>query len=110
MERETDLAEQLKRLMNSYVPLANGKSWQGHAVADNVIISRYPMRQQSGELVAPYPLPQFGLPDFKYGYASALIDVSEKSGGAMTICLSHLAPWTAFYSLIACCRSVSVSY
>jgi endonuclease/exonuclease/phosphatase family metal-dependent hydrolase len=77
-----DLAEQLKRLMNSYVPLANGKSWQVHAVADNVIISRYPMRQQGGELVAPYPLPQFGLPDFKYGYASALIDVSEKSGGA----------------------------
>jgi endonuclease/exonuclease/phosphatase family metal-dependent hydrolase len=77
-----DLAEQLARLMNSYVPLANGKSWQVHTVADNAIISRYPMRQQGGELVAPYPLPQFGLPDFKYGYASALIDVSGKFGGA----------------------------
>jgi endonuclease/exonuclease/phosphatase family metal-dependent hydrolase len=77
-----DLAEQLKRLMNSYIPLANGMSWQVHTVADNAIISRYPMRLQGGELAAPYPLPQFGLPDFKYGYASALIDVSGKSGGA----------------------------
>jgi endonuclease/exonuclease/phosphatase family metal-dependent hydrolase len=77
-----NLAEQLKRLMNSYVPLADGKSWHVHTVADNAIISRYPMREQGGELAAPYPLPQFGLPDFKYGYASALIDVYGKSGGA----------------------------
>ncbi len=77
-----DLAKQLKQLMNSYVPLANGKSWQVHTVADNAIISRYPMRQKGGELAAPYPLPQWGLPDFKFGYASALIDVSKKSGGS----------------------------
>ena len=81
-----DLVEQLTRLMNRHVPLENGKSWQVHTVADNAIISRYPMRQQGGELAAPYALPEWGLPDFKFGYASALIDVSEKFAGRGHVC------------------------
>ncbi|MDH3337213.1 MAG: endonuclease/exonuclease/phosphatase family protein [Gammaproteobacteria bacterium] len=76
------LAEQLTELMNRYVPLEDGISWQVHAVADNAIISRYPMRQQSGELVVPFPIPELGLPDFHFGYASALVDLPAKFGGA----------------------------
>jgi endonuclease/exonuclease/phosphatase family metal-dependent hydrolase len=76
------LVKELTELMNRYVPLGDGRSWQVHAVADNALVSRYPMRQQSGELVVPYPYPELGWPDFHYGYASALVDLPEKFGGA----------------------------
>ena len=72
----------LTQLMNRYVPLEDGQSWWVHIVADNALISRYPMRQKSGELVVPYPYPEFGLPGFHYGYASALVDLPEKFGAA----------------------------
>lgn len=77
-----DLVVELTQLMNRYVPLEDGKSWQVHTVADNALISRYPMRQKSGELAVPYPIPEGELPDFHYGYASALVDLPEKFGGA----------------------------
>jgi len=75
-------AAKLKKLMNRYVPLEDGQSWRVHTVADNALISRYPMRQQNGELVVPYPCPELGLPGFHYGYASALVDLPQKIGGA----------------------------
>ena len=75
-----DLVEQLTQLMNRHVPLENGRSWQVHTVADNAIISRYPMRQKSGELAVPYPVPAY--PNFQFGYAGALIDLPEQFGGA----------------------------
>jgi len=76
------LVEELTQLMNQHVPLADGKSWQVHAVSDNAIISRYTMQFQSGELAVRYPLPEWELPDFHFGYASALVDLPEKFGGA----------------------------
>lgn len=76
------LVEELTQLMNRCVPLEDGMSWQVHAVADNALISRYPIRQQGGELAAPYPMPELGLPGFHFGYASALVDLPEKFGGA----------------------------
>ena len=75
------LVEELTQLMNLHIPLEDGMSWQVHSVADNVLISRYPMRQQGGELAVPYPIPEFGLPDFHFGYAAALVDLPEKFGG-----------------------------
>ena len=77
-----DVASELTQLMNRYVPLEDGQSWQVHTVADNALISRHPMRQRSGELVVAYPYPKLGLPDFHYGYASALIDLPERLGVA----------------------------
>lgn len=76
------LVEELTQLMNRHVPLEDGISWQVHAVADNALISRFPMRQQSGELAVPYPILELGLPGFHFGYASALVDLPEKFGGA----------------------------
>lgn len=75
-----DLDVELMRLMNRYIPLEEGKSWQVHSVSDNALISRYPMRWQDGELVVPYPIPQWGLPDFHYGSASAVVDLPERFG------------------------------
>ena len=75
-----DLDMQLMRLMNRYIPLEEGKSWQVHSVSDNALISRYPMRWQDGELIVPYPIPQWGLPDFHYGSASAVVDLPERFG------------------------------
>ncbi len=77
-----DLGEELPLLMDRSIPLNDGRSWQFHAVSDNVLISRYPMRQRSGELVAPYPIPHRGLPDFHFGYASALVDLPDRFGSA----------------------------
>ena len=76
------VVEKLTQQMNRHVPLADGKSWQVHTVSDNALISRYPMQHQNGELAAPYPLPEWGLPDFHFGYASALVDLPESFGGA----------------------------
>jgi hypothetical protein len=44
-------------------------------MADNVIISRYPLRQRDGELAVPYSLPN--VPDFQYGQAMALVDIPD---------------------------------
>lgn len=74
-------AEILAQLMNRYIPLERGASWQVHTVADNALISRFALRQRSGELVVRYPYPELGLPDFHYGYAAALIDVPNHLGG-----------------------------
>jgi len=76
-----DQADILAQLMNRYVPLEKGQSWQVHIVADNALISRFALRQRSGELVVRYPYPELGLPDFHYGYAAALIDIPDHLGG-----------------------------
>jgi endonuclease/exonuclease/phosphatase family metal-dependent hydrolase len=76
---DTDV--ELARLMNRYVPLEDGDSWHVHSVSDNALISRYPLRWQDGQLAVPYPIPQWGLPDFHFGFASALIDLPERFGG-----------------------------
>ena len=76
------VAAKLTQLMNRYVPLEVGQSWQVHTVADNALISRYPMREQGGELVVAYPYPELGFPGFHYGYASTLVDLPEEFGGA----------------------------
>ena len=76
-----DLGAELARLMNQYIPLAHGKSWQVHTVSDNALISRYPMRWQGGELAVEYPLPRLGSPQFHYGFAAAVIDLPEEFGG-----------------------------
>ncbi len=77
-----DLAAQLARQMNGYIPLEDGASWHVHTVSDNVLISRYPMRWQGGELTTPYPLPRSGLPDFHHGFAAALLELPDSTGGA----------------------------
>lgn len=74
-----DLAAQLSQLMNGYIPLEDGGSWHVHTVSDNVLVSRYPMRWQGGELAVRYPLPQVGLPDFHYGFAAALLELPESA-------------------------------
>ena len=75
-----DLAAKLSQLMDGYLPLENGRSWYVHTVSDNVLVSRYPMRWQGGELATPYPLPQLGLPNFHHGFAAALLELPDKSG------------------------------
>jgi len=72
-----NLAAKLSRLMNGYIPLEDGRSWYVHTVSDNVLISRYPMRLQGGELATPYPLPQLGLPNFHHGFAAALLGLPD---------------------------------
>ena len=74
-------AETLVQLMNKYIPLSKGASWHAHTVADNALISRFPVYHRGGELVVRYPFPKRGLPDFHFGYAAALIDIPEESGG-----------------------------
>ena len=74
-----DLAAQLSRLMNGYIPLEDGQSWYVHTVSDNVLISRYPMRWRGGELATPYPLPQIGLPNFHHGFAAALLELPDST-------------------------------
>lgn len=76
-----DIIAELTRLMNRHIPLEDGKSWHVHNVSDNALISRYRMRWQDGELAVPYPIPQWGLPDFHFGFASALVDLPERFGG-----------------------------
>jgi endonuclease/exonuclease/phosphatase family metal-dependent hydrolase len=63
----------IKSLMDSQFPLSDGETWRVHSVADNMLISRFPLQQTSGELVAKYPYPDLGVPDFHYGYATALL-------------------------------------
>ena len=75
-----ELVAELTQLMNEYIPLENGGSWHVHGVSDNALVSRYPMRWRGGERAVPYPLPQFGLPDFYLGFASVLVDLPERFG------------------------------
>jgi endonuclease/exonuclease/phosphatase family metal-dependent hydrolase len=82
-----DLAAQLTRLMNAYIPLEDGRSWQAHAVSDNVILSRYPMRWRGGELTVPYPLPNFGLPNFHYGFAASILELP--GGTSLVVIATH---------------------
>lgn len=77
--QEIAAATALVQLMNAYIPLENNRSWEAHTVSDNVIVSRFPMRWRGGELTVPYPYPQLGLPNFHYGFAASLV---ELSGGA----------------------------
>jgi endonuclease/exonuclease/phosphatase family metal-dependent hydrolase len=77
---QAGLAEQLTLLMNNYIPLENGESWQVHTISDNALISRYPLQQQSGELPVRYPIPELGAPNFHFGYATALVDIPGDLG------------------------------
>lgn len=70
-----DATEKLRQLMDELLPLDGGNSWQAHSVSDNTLISRFPLLQRGGELVFRYPYPNLGLPDFHYGYATALVDL-----------------------------------
>ncbi len=72
-----DQAKNLTHLMNDFVPLEHGESWQVHIVADNALISRFPLRERNGELIFHYPFPELGLPDFHFGYAGALLDIPD---------------------------------
>jgi len=69
----------LTALMNSYIPLSEDRLWSVHIVGDNALISRYPLQQQGGELVVPFPYPQLGVPDFQYGFAAAYVDLPEST-------------------------------
>jgi endonuclease/exonuclease/phosphatase family metal-dependent hydrolase len=82
-----DLAAQLTRLMNEYIPLQDKRSWQVHTVSDNAIISRFPMRWRGGDLSVPWPLPQQGQPDFHFGFAASLLDLSE--GASLLVVAIH---------------------
>jgi len=70
-------ADALAALMNNNIPLPEGQLWSVHVVADNALISRYPLKQQGGELVFPYPYPKLDAPDFQYGFATAFVDLPE---------------------------------
>ncbi|MEJ2129241.1 MAG: endonuclease/exonuclease/phosphatase family protein [Woeseiaceae bacterium] len=76
-----DTDAELTRLMNRYIPLEEGESWHVHTVSDNALISRHPMRWQDGQLVVPYPLPEWDLPGFHFGFAAALVDLPDRFGG-----------------------------
>lgn len=65
--------EKIKLLMTSELPLPGGEAWSFHSVADNMIISRYPLQRPAGEPVVEFPYPELGVPDFHYGYATALL-------------------------------------
>ncbi len=77
-----ELVDELTRLMNVHVPLGDGESWHVHRFSDNALVSRYPMIWTDGERTTPYPIPDAGLPDFHLGFASALVDLPDSSGGA----------------------------
>lgn len=70
----------IKSLMDSQFPLSDGETWRVHSVADNMLISRFPLQRTSGELVAKYPYPDLGVPNFYYGYATALLKRQDKHG------------------------------
>lgn len=82
-----DLAAQLTRLMNGYIPLEGNRSWQVHTVSDNVIISRHPMQWRGGEQTVSYPLPQLGQPNFHYGFAASLLELPE--GASLLVVAMH---------------------
>ena len=68
-----DSVEKVRSLMDGEFPLSDGESWNVHSVADNMLISRLPLQRTDGKLVAKYPYPELGLPDFHYGFATAML-------------------------------------
>jgi endonuclease/exonuclease/phosphatase family metal-dependent hydrolase len=76
-----DVAKELLQLMNDTAPLAEGASWHVHTVSDNAVLSRYPMQHKGGERVVKHPVPAWGLPNFHFGFATALVDLPERFGG-----------------------------
>ena len=72
-----DAVEKIKSLLDSQLPLSDGATWSVHSVADNMLISRFPLQRTGGELVFKYPYPNLGLPNFHYGYATALVKRRE---------------------------------
>lgn len=68
-----DAVEKIKSLLDSQLPLSDGATWSVHSVADNMLISRFPLQRTGGELVFKYPYPNLSLPNFHYGYAAALV-------------------------------------
>ncbi len=68
--------DRLAEMMDRILPLGQSRRWQIHGAADNVIISRYPLRLRDSELVVPRPLP--GNPDFQYGQGMVLIDLPDR--------------------------------
>lgn len=70
LRRQADLQAMLDREL----PLADGGQWHLQREVDVVIASRFPISLRRGERVVPYPLP--GMPDFHYGTALALINLS----------------------------------
>ena len=75
-----DREARLTALMDACLPLGDGRTWQAVGGADNVILSRHPLRCGDRELVIPYPLPELGRPDFHYGQAMARVDVLGMGG------------------------------
>jgi endonuclease/exonuclease/phosphatase family metal-dependent hydrolase len=71
-----DNGDELTALMNKFLPLPEERSWSVHVVSDNALISRFPMKHRGGRRVVPYAFPQFGNPDFHFGFAAAYIDLA----------------------------------
>lgn len=69
--------DKLLALMNESLPSPDGQSWHVHTASDNAVISRYPLLHRGEDLPVPFPLPQFGLPDFRYGQATCLVDLPD---------------------------------
>jgi len=73
--QEIDQHDRIKDLMSQVTP---GQVWDSHAVADNVVISRFPLLIKDGEEVVPFPIPRLGMNDFHYGHAMVLIDIPDQ--------------------------------
>ena len=73
--QEIDAHKGIGALMSQITP---GQNWHIHAVADNVVISRFPLLIRDGEEVVPHPISRLGLEDFHYGYAMVLIDIPNE--------------------------------
>jgi len=69
--------DELVVLLNRHAPLGEGRTWSVHVVSDNALASRHPLRHRGGEGVVPYPLPQYGLPEFHFGFAAAYVELPE---------------------------------
>lgn len=64
--------------MNSWLPLPGETSWHAFSASDNVVVSRFPLRDGVAETPVPFPLPQFGLPDYHYGHAMCTVDLPDE--------------------------------
>ena len=58
-------------LLDSVLPIGGGARWQVHGTFDNVIASRWPLRQRAGYLA------DFGLPAGQRAHAMALVDLPD---------------------------------
>lgn len=84
-----DVVEKVRSLMDREIPLSDGGSWNVHSVADNMLISRLPLQQTDGKLVAKYPYPELGYPDFHYGYATALLKRNDNNLGFYVVAMHN---------------------